>query len=666
MLEVSIRMVKLKSVLKYCLEAGAGMLSEHRLNDALRQAKVVSFDIFDTLVKRDLRTSEEIHNLVELEFFRETGIRIHDYVKRRVKAEESARKYSGKEEITLEDIFCFLEEIPDDWKKQIQKLEKELEVKICTPNLRVRSLYEKVIKKGKKVIITSDMYLDQKTVEQILFKCGYTGYEKLYLSSTYGACKNNASIYRIIERDYIDFKGNILHVGDQVKSDYIMARKEGINAVLIKEQIKSLNFWKRKNVQVSNQFLYQRLYAFLNNHMKDTDQKAYSIGWEILGPLLLGYCQWLHLKIREDEIEKIFFLSREGKLIQDAFNILYPHCEAEQVYLYGSRQALVVPQLADAVDFDEMLDIFKIFSHIPMLDVITNICAFEKKKFYEELGDINLNDEMRIDALSRKEKAVLYAAVIKLGNDYFQEQKKYVCTYLRDNGFTGNIAVVDIGWSGTMQQALQRYSKGKDLKLRGYYMGTRNVKEDVCYIGLSRDGYLFDHERNQQYDLMLRFTAGILEMMCSSMEGSVLRYDIVEGRIVPILAEPEYVGEEKEFINTVQTAAKDFLYEIRNDELLMNGDNISADIVMDAYSRFAVTPNLSTLNLFENFYFLNAETRKLLPEYNVFYYLFHTNKLNRDFRENPCKIFFLKHLFKIRMPYFRFLKWLFLISNKEK
>lgn len=217
-----------------------------------------------------------------------------------------------------------------------------------------------------------------------------------------------------------------------------------------------------------------------------------------------------------------------------------------------------------------------------------------------------------------------------------------------------------------MQQALQRYSKGKDLKLRGYYMGTRNVKEDVCYIGLSRDGYLFDHERNQQYDLMLRFTAGILEMMCSSMEGSVLRYDIVEGRIVPILAEPEYVGEEKEFINTVQTAAKDFLYEIRNDELLMNGDNISADIVMDAYSRFAVTPNLSTLNLFENFYFLNAETRKLLPEYNVFYYLFHTNKLNRDFRENPCKIFFLKHLFKIRMPYFRFLKWLFLISNKEK
>ena len=39
--------------------------------------------------------------------------------------------------------------------------------------------------------------------------------------------------------------------------------------------------------------------------------------------------------------------------------VLYPECEIEQAYLYVSRQALTVPQLADAADFDEMAGIFR-------------------------------------------------------------------------------------------------------------------------------------------------------------------------------------------------------------------------------------------------------------------------------------------------------------------
>ena len=87
----------------------------------------------------------------------------------------------------------------------------------------------------------------------------------------------------------------------------------------------------------------------------------------MLGPMLLGYCKWLNEKIQIDKIDKIFFLSREGKILQDAFNILYPHMEIPQSYLYVSRQSLMVPLMADAADFDEMVDILKTYMQIPLL-----------------------------------------------------------------------------------------------------------------------------------------------------------------------------------------------------------------------------------------------------------------------------------------------------------
>lgn len=628
------------------------------LERAINRAEVISFDIFDTLVKRNVQEPKQVHKIVEQEFFRRTGYHIAEYDRLRVDAEKKARGCSTKEEIYMSDIFDFLFGISDEWKKMLQELEKQTEIKICTPNLKIKPIYEKALKAGKKVIITSDMYLDQGTVRQILYKCGYEKFEKLYLSSTLGVCKARGNIYEVIKRDYPVLQGNILHIGDNIKSDYFMPRKKGIDAILINKKTNSLRFWKLRDECVKDQLLYQRLYAFLNNHTDGNNTYAMSIGYEILGPMLWGFCQWLYERIRVDKIDKIFFLSREGKILQDAFNSLYPQCDVKQTYLYVSRKALMIPMLIDAVDFDEMVDTFRLFSHVPLVKIIPTLCSFDCKKFNNELAHIGVDSEAKIDTLVNEKKKQLYSVIIKLGKESFQQQKKYIVEYLKENNFSGKVAIVDIGWSGSMQKALRKYVADIDTNLRGYYLGIRNINPDDYYAELFRAGYLFDCKKNENYNLMMRFTAGIIEMLFLNTEGSVLRYDIIEDSIIPILSEPEYIGVESDFMTAVQTEALKFLNIVKKDELFREDRKVTEDIVMSGYSRFAVYPTLATLKVFEKFCFLNGTTRDILPEKGIFYYLTHVRKFHRDFRESSCKIFFLKKIFKIKFPYYNILKFL--------
>lgn len=634
------------------------------LEYTISSAEVISFDIFDTLVKRNVQEPRQVHQIVEQEFYRQTGNHIPEYEKRRVSAEKKARECSIREEIYMDDIFDLLSGIPDEWRKMLQELEKQIEIKICTPNPKMKVVYDKVLKAGKKIIITSDMYLDQEVIRQILFKCGYDKYEKLYLSSGVGLCKDKGSIYEVIKRDYPH--EHILHIGDYIKGDYFAPRKRNIDAILINKGTSLLRFWRQKEKHVKNQLLYQRIYAFLNNHTDGNNDDAMSIGYEILGPMLWGYCHWLYDKIKADKIDHVFFLSREGKIIQTAFNSLYPQCGVKQTYLFVSRQALLIPMLIDAVKFDEMLDTFRLFSHVPLVKIIPTLCSFEREVFDNELANIGVDSEARMDTLSGEKKEQLYSIIIKLGRDNFQKQKNCIVKYLHENNFEGNIAVVDIGWSGSMQQALQKYVSDKDTKLKGYYLGVRNVKHNDYYEELSRAGYLFDCKKNEDFDLMTRFTAGIIEILFLNTSGSVLKYDTMGKSIIPILSEPEYIGRERDFIVTVQNAALEFLNLVKVDELFREEQEVSADIIMSGYLHFAVYPTMSTLNIFNKFCFLNGTIGKILPEQSLLYYVTHIRKFNRDFRESSCKIFFLKKIFKICFPYFGILKFLLYKWNMKK
>lgn len=626
--------------------------ADTKIQAALNQVEVVSFDIFDTLVKRNVLNPEDIHYLVQKQFYEQTGIKIQEYQEIRVRAEKLARKKSKTEEITLEEIFSFITNIPMEQKIILKNMEEAIELENCCPNIKMQGVYKKAVEENKHIIITSDMYLDEIVIKNILHKCGYTEYEKLYLSSKYKLCKSTGNLFEIIKKDYKDLEGAILHIGDNVKSDYYIPRKKKINALLINGEENLLRYWKIKNRKIENKFLYQRIVTFLNNHINPNITATERIGYEVLGPMLLGYCKWLNYMIEKDDVKKIFFLSREGKLLQTAYNILYPQSEIPQCYLYASRQALLVPLIADADNFDEIISILKCFFHTPLLRTIRVVCGIEEMKFKKKLKEIGLEEENKIHELSQEKKNQLYFIIKELGDDDFIYQKKLVQKYLMEVDFRERVGISDIGWSGTMQKALQQYVTSNNTKIFGYYLGVRNVENDNYYSQTERNGYLFSPGENEELNLMARFTTEIFEMMFLNSNGSVQKYKI-DAKVSPVLNSTEYAGKDNKLIVEIQNSGLDFLRQIRE---TLNIKDVPADIVMSPYAAYAIYPTLDTLKIFDDFSFLDGESRKMLPIHSLLYYLVHPIELKNDMNRSLCKIFFLKHIFKLKFPYFEILK----------
>ena len=144
--------------------------------------KVVSFDIFDTLIKRNLRSANDIFKILEFEFNQHFNKSLPILLLRK-KAETNANENSSNEEVSLDEIYAEFEQISEEERKWLRNQEIFLEKNFCQRNRRMYGIYNWCLKNGKKILITSDMYLPLEIIKDILFDAGY--YDKS-MESVYG------------------------------------------------------------------------------------------------------------------------------------------------------------------------------------------------------------------------------------------------------------------------------------------------------------------------------------------------------------------------------------------------------------------------------------------------------------------------------------------------
>ena len=151
--------------------------------------RVISFDIFDTLLLRPYVKPTDLFLHIE-----KLTNRVN-FSDRRIKAEQKARQtHKEQEDITLDDIY---NEIDDNY-KDLKQLEIDLETQILQQNKEMFEVFEYAKQQGKKVIITSDMYLDKNILVNILNLKGYKDYYKLYVSSDIKKAKATGNLYKYI------------------------------------------------------------------------------------------------------------------------------------------------------------------------------------------------------------------------------------------------------------------------------------------------------------------------------------------------------------------------------------------------------------------------------------------------------------------------------------
>ena len=120
---------------------------------------IISFDIFDTLLVRPY--VRPTHLFVHVE----KAYRCRGFAAERIDAERRARiRHKEMEDVTLDMIY---EEINGEFRRMKQR-ELDWEEMVLRVNPELKQVYDYALTRGKKIVITSDMYLPTDFLSKIL------------------------------------------------------------------------------------------------------------------------------------------------------------------------------------------------------------------------------------------------------------------------------------------------------------------------------------------------------------------------------------------------------------------------------------------------------------------------------------------------------------------
>ncbi|MBQ9658612.1 MAG: glycosyltransferase [Clostridia bacterium] len=564
-------------------------------NDRLEKIKLqimdkkisyVSFDIFDTLVVRPFYSPIDLFKILDREYLKTNIKNGIAFSKMRVTSEAIARDEQYKrnskiEDITLDDIYNTINKLYDvDIKllNQLKEKEKELEVKFCTRRNTAYELYTLAIACGKKVICTSDMYLPENTILQILNKNGYTQIEKLYLSCSVKKAKWTGNLYKHVLEDLNIKPSEMVHIGDNYESDYRNAQQNEINAVHLIKTTEAMNnsnnlnkmlnaslpFWQDNKEAM--QFIGVRtMLAVVANKYFDNPYRSfhwesdfnadpYLIGYYALGMYSYGVAKWL-IDNTTGVNDKISFMARDGYLMMEAYNILskiYKNAPKAE-YLYVSRKALIPVMISNKLDFYKMAEIVYHANHSPkgMLKYLKNVAEIDVNKLQKLCEKEQIKFDKNFKTIEDFNKFLKIVA-----NNFYNEEKHSMKRNKLKKYFNDIIgerpAVFDVGYSGRPE----------------YYLSDLCGKKlDTYFLNINKDEGL-EYANNGGYKLKTYFnakptsTGNAYELLLSKLAPSCIGYDCTGENVEPVFEKYEKNYPVEYIVDVMQKAAIEFVYDM--------------------------------------------------------------------------------------------------------
>ncbi len=310
----------------------ARKLDEYRMMKYLLSYDVISFDVFDTLLLRPFSDPYDAFILLQEKYNQINFDKIRKNAAKSVFEKKKICK--GESEISLQDIYREINHqtgIPID---EGIKNEIELEENICYANKYFLTVLELLKAQGKKIIAVSDMYLSKDTIASLLYKNGFDGFEKIYVSCEFGYGKKEG-LFKNVREDYKGLK--IVHIGDNKEKDFKMPQKEGIDAYLYRGVNYSGNPFRVKGLSGIISSAYKGIINAELHSGENRYNAVYEYGFVYGGIYILGYTNWVSQTSKLLNAEKVLFLARDGYILHKVYtNILK---ENNSKYVFWSRLA---------------------------------------------------------------------------------------------------------------------------------------------------------------------------------------------------------------------------------------------------------------------------------------------------------------------------------------
>lgn len=559
------------------------------------KTKIVSFDIFDTLVQRPFWEPTDLFYLLGI--YANRVLHVGDLLSFRdirISAERKAREigrlnHPSWEEITLDDIYDVLQDwlgMTDDQRQAVENREIELELKYCHSRSYARELFQLCHALGKRIIITSDMYLPKEVVEKILARCGYEGYDKLYLSSDVKLGKWSGNLYQHVCKDLNVSPENILHIGDTMPSDVDMAKKKGLQSFHFPKAVDRL---MNAVPEMYGGELFHRLYAspfvlrdgwqfvrffglkcllavaaqtiFDNPYVQfhpETDFNADPnvIGTAALGMHIFAVAQWMAEEVEKNGYHNLNFMARDGYLAMecfDALNRIYK-LPVREDYLYLTRSVMLPLQIDEPCDLAGMVPNFNIFNQTPA-KIFDEFQPIMVKEWYDRREDFCRKHGFLMNkTFSTLEEYYDFIKVFKddfIDRSQVEAYKKKIYSYLEPS-FQGKTATFDVGYSCRVESNLRR-NFGFDVT--PYYI---HVNNHIPFYRADKN--------NMDFHTFYKYSPGVTgvirELLISKQAPSCDHLEIADGKVRPVFKKyhPDFM--ETYMVSAIQDSALRYVKKI--------------------------------------------------------------------------------------------------------
>lgn len=546
-------------------------------------AEAVSFDIFDTLIHRVVFRPKDVFEIIKLKLSN-SNLGIHspellsNFVQFRISAEEEARKrfFSkfGTHEVSLREIYEIIAERCSLEEKAVSSLiqeEIDLENFLVYPNPLMKSLFDYAKSIKKPVILCSDMYLTEQTIEKLLASAGYFPPYKLYVSGTLKKSKHEGTIFSFISNSTGIESTKFVHFGDNRHADFDMPIKSGLTAhhfTQIKDEIEpKLRFKLPENPPHKaplslTQGVIQK--GFLENSYPN--DFWFDIGFQIFGPLFLGKFLWFINELRNYQPDKILFFARDAHIHHHLYLKYGPALGLDIPcdYAYFSRASLLIPSLTE-FRIDRIWFLYSgkagrtVSEHLKKFGIdATTVSSEILNAGFSSANEPVTNGCPHMFKLLK----TLFPQILR----YAAERRKLVSSYVKQlAGSSKRIALLDIGWVGNMQSGFSRILQleNAETEVRGYYYGTF---EHVKVNSMPRNQfctYLVNECMPQEcFHALVSGGVELLEFAQMAPHGTTLGYTDDEGLIQPILEDNQDDEQMRGFSFRLQEGAEAFIEAI--------------------------------------------------------------------------------------------------------
>jgi HAD superfamily hydrolase (TIGR01549 family) len=571
-------------------------IHERIIYSIAKHVRYVSFDIFDTLIKREVNHPWNVFDIVERLYnqwaINEGKPTINGFKMKRVCAELRAYNVAGASEISIEDIYrCY----PDDEViiEQLKNIEINTETKICHSNSYVHRIYDRLINDGTNVIIISDMYLPENAIKFILSNAGYIGYKKLYLSSTIGKTKRSRDLFMYVKSSLgISKNLQILHIGDNRKSDFLNAIRRGYLAVLIDKRQVYTNYIRKHEIY-TNSNSASLLFQFINCHLSQYKEQSrmFCIGYEVFGPFLYFFTKWVINRCIQDRRAKLFFFARDCYLVEKAYEMLNQEKNIHSKYVHLSRKSIKpLYLLTKKYDLGKALTIGLHENHngLYSLNEILTANGFAKGTILKISKECAVDEQKKVLLSQIVDNDCIQKAIAKNMDEIIASYEAFV-SYINRLEFSGNVAIVDLGWRGNTQYMLQEILRNNDTNVNmiGYYFGISsppNITNDLC-----AEGYWVNHENSSDMtnDANMRF---VLEAINLAPEGTTESYYIDDNGI-PKARLSSRAEEYCDNLVEIQGGALQFVSDFSKSS--HNSLSVESGVICGLLTRFVNSPKLT-------------------------------------------------------------------------